>query len=306
MAIAEMVGGVLVCWIVNVKAELALLVPSLTEIVICALPLFPAAGVIVTVRFWPLPPNTMFAVGASVGLDEADERARLDAGVSASPIVNGIAAVVWFIMPVWGEMAEMVGGAFGAWTVNRNPELTMLVPSLTEIVICALPAFPVAGVTVTVRFWPLPPNTILPVGTKVVFPDTAESARLDAAVSGSLIVKEMGPAAWFSSTVWSAMEEIVGGEFGAACCTVKVKLELALLVPSLTEIVICAVPVWPAAGVTVTVRFWPVPLNTMFAFGTSVVTDETADNARLEAGVCESLMVNGIAVVDWPMAVTWF
>ena len=67
--------------------------PSLTVTVIIAVPLWLAAGVTVTVRFEPVPPNTMFAAGTNVGLDEPPLRVRLVAGVSLSAIVNGIGPV---------------------------------------------------------------------------------------------------------------------------------------------------------------------------------------------------------------------
>ena len=46
--------------------------------------------------------------------------------------------------------------------------------------------------------------------------------------------------------------------------TVTRKLVLVLLGPSFTVTVIVAVPVWPVAGVTVTVRVVPYPPNTIF------------------------------------------
>ena len=53
-------------------------------------------------------------------------------------------------------------------------------------------------------------------------------------------------------------------------------------VPSLTVSVMVAVPLWFAAGVTVTVRAAPLPPRTMFASGTSVWFDEVA--VTVEAG----------------------
>ena len=44
--------------------------PSLTVTVMLAVPFWLAAGVTVTVRLAPLPPNTMFPLGTSVGLFE--------------------------------------------------------------------------------------------------------------------------------------------------------------------------------------------------------------------------------------------
>jgi hypothetical protein len=68
-------------------------VPSLTETVIVEVPVNPGAGVTVTVRLLPLPPNTMLFVGTSDGFDEARPRVRLPSGVSGSPMTKGIAAV---------------------------------------------------------------------------------------------------------------------------------------------------------------------------------------------------------------------
>jgi hypothetical protein len=62
------------------------------------------------------------------------------------------------------------------------------------------------------------------------------------------------------------MSEIVGAEF-----TVITKVSLVLSEPSLTVTVMVAVPLWPLAGVNVTVRFAPLPPKTMLAFGTNVV-----------------------------------
>ena len=91
---------------------------------------------------------------------------------------------------------------------------------------------------------------------------------------------------------------MVGGVLTGAADTVNVKLLLTVFVPSLTESVICALPVLPVAGVTVTERFAPLPPNTMFAFGTSVVEDEDPETVRLAAAVSASPTLNGIG----PMA----
>ena len=95
------------------------------------------------------------------------------------------------------------------------------------------------------------------------------------------------------------MVEIVGGVLGADGLTVTVKIELVLFVPSLTETVICALPVWFAAGVTLTVRLDPLPPNTMFALGTRVVEDEVPETVKLAAAVSVSPIVNEIAAVAW-------
>ena len=74
--------------------------PSWTEIVICELPVWFAAGVTFTVRFCPLPPNTIFPFGTNDVREELPETVKLDAAVSASPIVNGSVAVAWLTATV--------------------------------------------------------------------------------------------------------------------------------------------------------------------------------------------------------------
>ena len=73
--------------------------------------------------------------------------------------------------------------------------------------------------------------------------------------------------------------------------TVSTKLVFVLNCPSLTLIVIVAVPVWLVAGLTVTVRFAPLPPNTMLFVGTSARFDEFALNVRLPTGVFTSPIV---------------
>jgi len=108
--------GVLVGVAVTVSRNplLVVFVPSLTLTVIVADPVLPAAGVTVTVRLAPEPPNIIFAVGTSVVDDEVPETVRLAAAVSTSPIVNGIAAVAWPDVTDWAPMAVIVGAVFGA------------------------------------------------------------------------------------------------------------------------------------------------------------------------------------------------
>ncbi len=101
---------------VSTKGSLAVSAPSLTVTVIVAVPLWFAAGVTVTVRLAPLPPNTMFAVGTSVGLDELPLSVRLPAAVSASPTVKAIAPVPVSSAIVCAAIAEIVGAVFPAGT----------------------------------------------------------------------------------------------------------------------------------------------------------------------------------------------
>ena len=58
----------------------------------------------------------MLPLGIKLGLEDAPERARLEAGVSASPIVNERAGVAEFALIDWSAIPEMVGGIFAAGT----------------------------------------------------------------------------------------------------------------------------------------------------------------------------------------------
>ena len=71
----------------NVSEPVALSV-SVTVTVIVAVPNWLAAGVIVTVRSDPLPPNTMFPSGTNVVLDEVPLTPSNPAAVSTSPTVK--------------------------------------------------------------------------------------------------------------------------------------------------------------------------------------------------------------------------
>ena len=66
---------------------------SATVTVIMAVPERFAAGVTVTVRFGPLPPNTMFPSGTSAALEEWPVKVRLPAAVSTSAIEKARAGV---------------------------------------------------------------------------------------------------------------------------------------------------------------------------------------------------------------------
>src|SRR6267378_27426 len=87
--------------------------------------------------------------------------------------------------------------------------------------------------------------------------------------------------------------------------TVRIKLLLVVDDPSLTVSVIVAVPNWLAAGVSVTVRFAPVPPKTMFAFGTSVRSDEPPPTVRFVAGVSASPTVKPMVLEGVSSLVTW-
>src|ERR1035438_6311832 len=100
------------------KVELAVLVPSLTVTVMGTTPVWPAAGVTVTVRLLPLPPKTMLALGISVVLAEAADNARLAAGVSRSPTVKVMGGAAVFRSVLVQEIAEMQGAVLAGNTVT--------------------------------------------------------------------------------------------------------------------------------------------------------------------------------------------
>ena len=83
-------------------------------------------------------------------------------------------------------MDEIVGGEL---TANVNDVLTKEPPSETVIVTVAVPLAPAAGVRVTFRFAPDPPNEMLAFGNSVAFDELPVSVRMLSGVSTSLMVK---------------------------------------------------------------------------------------------------------------------
>src|SRR5262249_35186612 len=81
--------------------------PALTGTVSVATLVRLGAGVTVTVRLAPAPPNTMLPLGTSDVLDELALKIRLSSGVFASATVKGIAGVVVFTVVVWSAILEM-------------------------------------------------------------------------------------------------------------------------------------------------------------------------------------------------------
>jgi hypothetical protein len=297
--IAEIVGGSLTSLTVSTKSVEAVAVPSLTVSVMVVVPLTPATGVSVTVRFAPLPPKRMFPSGTSAVLLETPVTVNVPTALSLSPTVNAIAPVGVLSGVDWSLIAEMVGASFTASTVRVKLVEVSSVPSLTVMVIMEVPVTPGAGVTVTVRLAPLPPKLMLATGTKVVLLEPALTVRLPGAVSASPTVKAIAGVAVFSEVDWSAMAEIVGAVFAAV--TVRTKSVDALSVPSSTVTVIVVVPLAAGAGVSVMVLLGPPPPNEIFAFGTTAGLLELPVTVRLPGAVSASPMVNAIA----PVGVSW-
>src|SRR5438034_11110733 len=98
----------------------------------------------------------------------------------------------------------MVPPPAGAGTVKvgltESVKVWLAVPpsaSVTVMVTSAVPDWPAAGVSVTVRLPPLPPKVMLALGNSVGLLDAADNSKDPAAVSASLIVKLIGPFAVF-------------------------------------------------------------------------------------------------------------
>src|ERR1051325_1434915 len=90
---------------------------------------------------------------------------------------------------------------------------------------------------------------------------------------------------------------------GGGAFTDNTNVSAAVLTPSLTVTLIVAVPVWLAAGVTVTVRLPPLPPKTMFASGTNVGLDELPLRVKLPAAVSTSPTVKLIGPTATPAVV---
>ena len=177
---------------VSVKLELVTLTPSLTLTVMMAVPVSPSAGWTVSVCT-PLLNRMTLLFGTRLVLDELPVRIRLPTDVSASLTVmlNGPTARPMSVVLL--GIAAMVGDAFPDMTVSTKVSLAESTPSLTVMVIVAVPAWLVFGVTVTVRLVPLPPKTILFVVTRFVFDEDAVRTRFEMTVSGSLMTNGSGP-----------------------------------------------------------------------------------------------------------------
>lgn len=119
--------------------------PSVTVSVIVAVPLWPAIGVTVTVRDAPAPPNTIFAVGASVVLLDAPVTVNDAAGVKSSAKVMANAGVTVFIMMVWFAKDEIVGGALIVRVKFDDADKAS--PLVTVSVMVVTPLCPATGIT---------------------------------------------------------------------------------------------------------------------------------------------------------------
>ena len=97
--------------------------PSLTVSVMVAVPVCPAAGVIVTVRLAPVPPNTMLALGTRVRFDEL-LLTVIDDGAPRTGSATGEGIVPGRGLRGMRDRVEQAGGRFesgpaehGGWRV---------------------------------------------------------------------------------------------------------------------------------------------------------------------------------------------
>jgi hypothetical protein len=134
----------------------------------------------------------------------------------------------------------MVGGVGAGLTVSVKLVEVHCDPPHTVRVIVAVPLWLAAGVTVTVRLVPLPPSTMLVLGTKVGFEGEPVTVKLVAEAPVWPTVKDKGPQLALALMVWLATAVIVGG---GSALTVKEKLVELQSVPAHTVRVMVAVPV---------------------------------------------------------------
>ncbi len=128
---------------------------------------------------------------------------------------------------VWSATSEIVGASLTAVTVSTKVSEVQAPPvaaSQTVRVMVVVPDWSRAGVMVTVRLAPLPPKTMLALGTSVVLDELPVTSRSAAAVSTSPTVKGMAAVAVSSAVVWSATSEIVGASLTAVTVMVTVAL----------------------------------------------------------------------------------
>src|SRR5437016_444010 len=131
----------------------------------------------------------MLLKGTSVGLEESALKVSAPTEVSSSPTVKKIGPTAVPVSVNLSGRAEIVGGSLTMLTVKRKSRLALNWPSLTVKVTVALPLRFAPGVTLIVRFPPLPPRIIFWAGTKVGFEQLLVILRLSAETSASAMVK---------------------------------------------------------------------------------------------------------------------
>src|SRR5215475_13569020 len=84
--------------------------PLSTLTVIVAVPPWPAARVMLTVRLEPLPPKTMLEFATSVGFEEVAVSTKEFTGTVASPIVKLMGPVELLLLTMTSGIEEINGG----------------------------------------------------------------------------------------------------------------------------------------------------------------------------------------------------
>ena len=156
------------------------------------------------------------------------------------------------------------------------------------------------------RLAPLPPKTMLPLGTSDVMEEFPLTVSAAVGVSTSERLKAIGPVPVSSSTARSPKAEMTGGSFTGL--TVRMKDLRVSLVPSLTVSVTVTEPWALVAGESVTNRFDPPPLKTMAPGGSRAGFEDAALTTSAPTGVSTSKTVKATvrgtssSVICGPMA----
>ncbi len=202
-----------------------------------------------------------------------------------------------------GTTPENTGGSLTGSTVNENARGTGAVPSLTVMVIVDVPHWSAAGVSVNVRFVPLPPSTRPAPPTSAVLVEATCSDRDAAGVSTSDTVKGT-TRDWSSLMVCAAIADTTGRSLTAF--TVSRNEVNVVRTPSFTDTVMVDWPLTFGCGVTVTVRLAPEPPSASAAelLGTSDTLEDDAVTTRLAAAVWPSPTVKASAGVGVSSAIS--
>src|SRR5437867_8517526 len=124
-----------------------------------AVPNWLAAGLRVTVRLEPVPPNRILPFGMREGFEEAPDTMRLLAGVSTSPMMKLIGPSATSSLVTWSVIKLMIGVSLTGLMVRRKSLLTEAPSeSVTIRVIVTEPFALGAGVTLMVRLEPPVPE----------------------------------------------------------------------------------------------------------------------------------------------------
>src|SRR5262249_53587342 len=92
-------------------------------------------------------------------------------------------------------------------------------------------------------------------------------------------------------------------KYTGVAVTVRVKVEVVVLVPSEADTVICVLPEAPNTGDAVKVRLAPLPPSVMSAFGSSALFDEVALTTSASTAVTSSPTVKLIGPSTPPPAI---